>query len=290
MKHSKQRNVGILFEILNHAVLNEISKGHNKTAAGIFAVIKKHFMTETQISKAYQIYSQLLYSEARNPYYATRFFSNLIKEYNQTVDDNKLYNENTQLLEEISKVCNRKQIMKVNVPNYKLYASFNILINEGNISRGGQYLTTRDRSTCEQNIFEHLVENTEAKRIKEANTHHTDKPKEQIQIEQLALGIALKNFDNKYGKLLTSEQKDCLVKYYTTKDERNFSTWMKKRIDNILDEVADKKDKVDNEKIKEKIELVEEKLKGIAKEEMVSTTSLKDILLSLEMKDNLKLF
>ena len=290
MKHSKQRNVGILFEILNHAVLNEISKGHNKTAAGIFAVIKKHFMTETQISKAYQIYSQLLYSEARNPYYATRFFSNLIKEYNQTVDDNKLYNENTQLLEEISKVCNRKQIMKVNVPNYKLYASFNILINEGNISRGGQYLTTRDRSACEQNIFEHLVENTEAKRIKEANTHHTDKPKEQIQIEQLALGIALKNFDNKYGKLLTSEQKDCLVKYYTTKDERNFSTWMKKRIDNILDEVADKKDKVDNEKIKEKIELVEEKLKGIAKEEMVSTTSLKDILLSLEMKDNLKLF
>ena len=65
---------------------------------------------------------------------------------------------------------------------------------------------------------------------------------------------------------------------------------MKKRIDNILDEVAVKKDKVDNEKIKEKIELVEEKLKGIAKEEKVSTTNLKDILLSLEMKDNLKLF
>ena len=290
MKHSKQRNVGILFEILNHAVLNEISKSHNKTAAGIFSVIKKNFMTETQISKAYRIYSQLLYSEARNPYYATRFFGNLIKEYNQTVDEKKLYNENTKLLEDISKVCNRKHIMKVNVPNYKLYASFNILINEGNINGGGQYLSSRDRMTCEQNIFEHLVENPEANRLKEANAHHTDKPKEQIQTEQLALGIALKNFDNKYGKLLTTEQKDCLVKYYTTKDERNFSTWMKKRIDNILDEVADKKDKVDNDKIRDKSELVEEKLRGIAKEEMVSTNSLKDILLSLEMKDNLKLF
>ena len=81
-----------------------------------------------------------------------------------------------------------------------------------------------------------------------------------------------------------------MVKYYTTKDERNFSTWIKKRIGNILDEVAVKKNKVDNEKIKEKIELVEEKLRGIAKEKMVSTTSLKDILLSLEMKDNLTLF
>ena len=65
---------------------------------------------------------------------------------------------------------------------------------------------------------------------------------------------------------------------------------MKKRIDNILDEVADKKNKIDNGKIRDKIELVEEKLRGIAKEETVSTNSLKDVLLSLEMKDNLKLF
>ena len=180
--------------------------------------------------------------------------------------------------------------MKVNVPNYKIFASFNILINENNIKHGGQYLSSRDRLTCEQNIFGHLVENKEAKRIKEANDHHTDKPKEQLQTETLALGIALKNFDKKYGKLLTTEQKDCLVKYYTTKDERNFSTWIKKRVDNILDEVADKKSSVDNEKIRTKIELVEQKLRGIVKEEIVSTNSLKDILLSLEMKDNLKLF
>ena len=290
MKHSKQRNVGILFEILNHAVLNEISKGHNKTATGIFAVIKKHFMTETQISKAYRIYSQLLYSEARNPYYATRFYSNLVKEYNQTVNDQKLYNENTQLLDEISKVCDRKQIMKVSVPNYKLFASFNILINEGNINNGGQYLSSRDRMTCEQNVFEHLVENKEATRIKEANSHHTEKTQEQLQTEKMALGIALNNFDQKYGKLLTTEQKDCLVKYYTTKDERNFSSWIKKRVNNILDEVADRKENIDNEKIRTKIDLVEEKLKHIAEEEIVSSNSLKDVLLSLEMKDNLKLF
>ena len=290
MKHSKQRNVGIMFEILNHAVLNEISKGHNKTAAGIFSIIKKHFMAETEISKAYRVYSQLLYSEARNPYYAARFFGDLVKEYNETVSSKKLYNENTKLLEEISRVCNRKNIMKVNVPNYKLFASFNILINETEVNYGGQYLSSRDRLACEQNIFEHLVENKEAKRIKEANAHHTDKPKEQLQTETLALGIALKNFDKKYGKLLTTEQKDCLVKYYTTKDSKNFSTWIKKRVGNILDEVADKKANIDNQKIITKVELVEQKLRGIVQEEIISTNSLKDILLSLEMKDNLKMF
>ena len=279
-----------MFEILNHAVLNEISKGHNKTAAGIFSIIKKHFMAETEISKAYRVYSQLLYSEARNPYYAARFFGDLVKEYNKTVNSKKLYNENTKLLEEISRVCNRKNIMKVNVPNYKLFASFNILINETEVNYGGQYLSSRDRLACEQNIFEHLVENKEAKRIKEANAHHTDKPKEQLQTETLALGIALKNFDKKYGKLLTTEQKDCLVKYYTTKDDKNFSTWIKKRVGNILDEVADKKANIDNQKILTKVELVEQKLRGIVQEEIISTNSLKDILLSLEMKDNLKMF
>ena len=279
-----------MFEILNHAVLNEISKGHNKTAAGIFSIIKKHFMAETEISKAYRVYSQLLYSEARNPYYAARFFGDLVKEYNKTVSSKKLYNENTKLLEEISRVCNRKNIMKVNVPNYKLFASFNILINETEVNYGGQYLSSRDRLACEQNIFEHLVENKEAKRIKEANAHHTDKPKEQLQTETLALGIALKNFDKKYGKLLTTEQKDCLVKYYTTKDSKNFSTWIKKRVGNILDEVADKKANIDNQKIITKVELVEQKLRGIVQEEIISTNSLKDILLSLEMKDNLKMF
>lgn len=279
-----------MFEILNHAVLNEISKGHNKTAAGIFSIIKKNFMAETEISKAYRVYSQLLYSEARNPYYAARFFGDLVKEYNKTVNSKKLYNENTKLLEEISRVCNRKNIMKVNVPNYKLFASFNILINETEVNYGGQYLSSRDRLACEQNIFEHLVENKEAKRIKEANAHHTDKPKEQLQTETLALGIALKNFDKKYGKLLTTEQKDCLVKYYTTKDSKNFSTWIKKRVGNILDEVADKKANIDNQKIITKVELVEQKLRGIVQEEIISTNSLKDILLSLEMKDNLKMF
>ncbi len=247
-------------------------------------------MSETEISKAYKVYSQLLYSEARNSYYAARFFGSLVKEYHQSVDSQKLYNENTKLLDEISRVCDRKSIMKVNVPNYKLFASFNILVNENNVRLGGQYLTSRDKLACEENIFEHLVENKEAKRIKEANSHHTDKPSDQLQTETLALGIALKNFDKKYGKLLTTEQKDCLVKYYTTKDDKNFSTWIKKRVGNILDEVADKKISIDNQKILTKVELVEQKLRGIVQEEIISTNSLKDILLSLEMKDNLKMF
>ena len=152
--------------------------------------------------------------------------------------------------------------MKISVPNYKLFASFNILVNEDNIRYGGQYLSSRDRMICEQNVCEHLVENKEATRIREANAHHDNKSLDQIQTEKLALGIALKNFDKKYGKILTTEQKDCLVKFYTTKDNRDFTNWMRKRVAFILDEIADRKNRVDNDKIRAKIDLVEEKVKA----------------------------
>ena len=81
-------------------------------------------------------------------------------------DPSLLYTENSKLIEDISNVCDRKKIMKIAIPNYKLFASFNILVNEGDIKTGGQYLSSRDRLVCEQNVYEHLVENKEGKRIK----------------------------------------------------------------------------------------------------------------------------
>ena len=47
---------------------------------------------------------------------------------------------------------------------------------------------------------------------------------------------------------------------------------------------------IEDKDIKRKIELVVEKLNGIAEQPSVTTGNLRDILLSIEMKDKLKLF
>ena len=47
---------------------------------------------------------------------------------------------------------------------------------------------------------------------------------------------------------------------------------------------------IQDETIKRKINLVVEKLQGISAQSSVTTSNLKDILLSVEMKDKLKLF
>ena len=288
MKHNKQRNVGVLFEILNHAVLTEVSNNNPTKAHKIFSLIKENFVKPTEISKAYKIYSQFLYSEARNYYFASKFVENLKKEYGKTIDRSKLIAEVNTLMQNVSRLTNKKEMLKTKVPNYKTLASFYIKLHEGD-----QYLTSRETLQLDETLFEHLMENQEAKRVRDRRGQFeepTNFCNEEAQTGKLSLILAIQKFDEAYKHLLTTEQKDYLVKYYTTSDSVEFKNWVCKRVDALLDEVADKSLVIEDKDIKRKIELVVEKLEGIAAQPSVTTGHLKDLLLSIEMKDKLKLF
>ena len=109
MKHNKQKNIGVLFEILNHAVLTAVSKNDIPRAQKLFSLLRENFVKPTEISKAYKIYSQFLYSEARNPYFASKFIENLKKEYSKTIKHNKLNAELASLMENINKTTDKKR-------------------------------------------------------------------------------------------------------------------------------------------------------------------------------------
>tara|TARA_R110000824_G_scaffold307238_3_gene494740 strand:+ start:304 stop:1170 length:867 start_codon:yes stop_codon:yes gene_type:complete len=288
MKHNKQKNVGVLFEVLNHAVLTQVAHNNIPKAQKLFSLLRENFVKSTEISKAYKIYSQFLYSEARNVYFASRFIENLIKEYNKTVMSRKLDSELDVLMEQIAKISNKKELLKTQIPNYKTLASFHIKLHEDE-----QYITSRDRLTLDENLFEHLIENQEAKRVRERRGEFDSPPLkslEEIQTGKLSLILAIQKFDDAYKHLLTTEQKDYLVKYYTSADSKEFKNWVCKKVDALLDEVADKSAAVEDKDIKRKIELVTEKLQGIIEQPTLTTSHLKDIILSVEMKDKLKLF
>ena len=287
MKHNKQKNVGIMFEILSHAVLREVSEKRNNRAAKLYTLIKENFLKETEISKAYKIYSQFIHSEARNVYSANLFVRNLIKEYGKNINRKKLDIELNKLSESISRITNKKNLLKINVPNYKTIASFHIRLHEQD-----QYISSRENLIIDETLMDHLIENKAAKRIRDIReqSKYEKKTIEEMQTEKLALVIALQKFDDIYGKLLTKEQKLYLEKYYTTADPVKYKRWVDKGLKSLLDEIANKSTAITDEKIAEKIELVSEKLKGIVEQKSVTTSNLKDILLIVEMKDKLELF
>ena len=227
MKHNKQKNVGVLFEVLSHAVLTQVASNNIPKAQKIFSLLRENFVRSTEISKAYKIYSQFLYSEARNVYFASRFIENLIKEYNRTVMPRKLEAELGTLMEQIAKVANKKELLKTQIPNYKTLASFYIKLHEG-----GQYITSRDRLALDENLFDHLIENQEAKRVRERRGEFDNpslKSLEEVQTGKLSLILAIQKFDDAYKHLLTTEQKDYLVKYYTSADSAEFKSWVCRR-------------------------------------------------------------
>ena len=288
MKHNKQKNVGVLFEVLNHAVLDEVAQNNIPKAQKLFSLLRENFVKTTEISKAYKVYSQFLYSEARNVYFASKFVENLKKEYNKSVSHKKLQVELRTLMENIANVTDKKKLLKTSIPNYKTLASFHVKLHEHD-----QYLTSRETLAIDQNLFEHLIENQEAKRVRDRRGQFDNisrKSLEEVQTGKLSLILAIQKFDEDYKYLLTKEQKDYLVKYYTSSDNAEFKKWVCKKVDALLDEVSDKSMTIEDKDIKRKIELVTEKLNGIAEQPSVTTGNLRDILLSIEMKDKLKLF
>ena len=288
MKHNKQKNVGVLFEVLNHAVLDEVAQNNIPKAQKLFSLLRENFVKTTEISKAYKVYSQFLYSEARNVYFASKFVENLKKEYNKSVSHKKLQVELRTLMENIANVTDKKKLLKTSIPNYKTLASFHVKLHEHD-----QYLTSRETLAIDQNLFEHLIENQEAKRVRDRRGQFDNisrKSLEEVQTGKLSLILAIQKFDEAYKYLLTKELKDYLVKYYTSSDNAEFKKWVCKKVDALLDEVSDKSMTIEDKDIKRKIELVTEKLNGIAEQPSVTTGNLRDILLSIEMKDKLKLF
>ena len=288
MKHNKQKNVGVLFEVLNHAVLDEVAHNNIPKAQKLFSLLRENFVKSTEISKAYKVYSQFLYSEARNVYFASKFVENLKKEYNKSVSHKKLQVELRTLMENIANVTDKKKLLKTSIPNYKTLASFHVKLHEHD-----QYLTSRETLAIDQNLFEHLMENQEAKRVRDRRGQFdtiSRKSLEEVQTGKLSLILAIQKFDEAYKHLLTKEQKDYLIKYYTSSDSADFKDWICKKVDALLDEVSDKSMTIEDKDIKRKIELVTEKLNGIAGQPSVTTGNLRDILLSIEMKDKVKLF
>jgi len=288
MKHNKQKNVGVLFEVLNHAVLAEVAHNNIPKAQKLFSLLRENFVKSTEISKAYKVYSQFLYSEARNVYFASKFVENLKKEYNRNISHRKLDAELTALMESISALTDKKKLLKTSIPNYKTLASFHVKLHEHD-----QYITSRERLALDENLFDHLMENKEAKRVRDRRgqfDNNSTKSLEEVQTGKLSLILAIQKFDEAYKHLLTKEQKDYLVKYYTSSDSAEFKEWVGKKVDALLNEVSDKSMAIEDKDIKRKIELVVEKLNGIADQPSVTTGNLRDILLSVEMKDKLKLF
>lgn len=280
IKTNKKRNIGILFEALTHSVLEHISANDTRTSSKLFQVLKHGFMRPgTEINKAYKIYSQLLYNESRNVFYASKMLKYLVDEY-QFIDQAKLKREVDKLFEMMDNVCDKSSILSRKIPNYKLFSSYNALLGDK-----VKNLTPKERLACEEVIIEHMIDNKEVKTISESSSEKIDP--EQQNVDRLASILALKNFKKKYSGKLTNEQEEAMIKFFTSKSDRSYARWAEKKMVGLVKEINEKKNLVESEDIKMKLEATAKKLDSFRNKTELSSKDLTDLLLSFELKETL---
>lgn len=281
MKHNKYKNVGVIFESLIHYAMYLISEGKTEKATEIMKVVRNNFMKKTIVAEAYNIYSQLLYSEAINYYHASKFYNRLVKEYGK-LDEGKLNASLSNIFKQLKENFNIKEIMDTKIPNYKLFSSFRIASNKDSL-----YLSPKNTMTVETVIIEHLVNNTELKKLKENNIEVVNKSYDEMRTDKMATIIAFKNFEKSYSSELTEEQKECLIKYYSS-DDNSFKEWVNKKINSLMDEISDAKLKIENENTIKKLDLIYEKISHINNSENIDSNGFIDLLMSLKLYEYLR--
>lgn len=284
IRHNKQKNVGVLFEALTYSVVDNLTEKNDKLASRMFYLVKKYFMNEnTELNKAYKIYSQLMYGQSRNAFYSSKLINYLVKEA-RSLDHGMLNSEITSLLEGIDRISNRKTVLNRKIPNYKLFASFNALVESS------RDITSTEKVNCESFLSEHLCNNKTIAKLDEIKSRKQLTPDE-IKLNELATIFAIKNFKKKYSTL-SEDQRAALVKYFTCRSEKDFVRWAEKKVKSLNSLVEDKKNSLKSqgfsESTKLKLESVLERLNEIIGKDQISVSQFEDLILSFELKENLK--
>jgi hypothetical protein len=281
IKNNKKRNIGVIYESLIYSVLDLIAENKTDDAKKLFFVIKKYFMNESsQINKVYKIYSQLLYNESRNEFFASKMLQYLLNDCKK-VDELKLRLETNRLLESIQKsVPNYNKILNRKIPNYKLYSSFWALNNTQNL------MLAEEKIECEHMIIEHMLNNTEIqslKQIQEQKNENFDPA-----LYNITQVLLLRKFKEKYKDILSEEQNDVLIKYYMADSDKSFSRFIEKKSKNLIEYFDVKKNILKSDEMKNKLEMVTEKLSILRNRDRINNDDLTNVILAIELKKSLE--
>ena len=189
-KHNKKRNVGVIHEQLVRYVGSAIIQNDNDSATKAMTILTKHFKPGTELHKEFRLFNALVNSPMGDISLANRIVSeakNAATKHNNHVLDQ----EKSSLIKSINHSLSEEKFYDIRVPNYKLYATVQSLLE---FWRGSSILEITESAKYEQNLCEWISRQAEPE-LKQEPT------------DPLVYRIMLKKFQEKYGKELLPAQK-----------------------------------------------------------------------------------
>lgn len=203
MRHNKKRNTALLFEFLVRYVSKCLVDKKNEEASKAVEITKKYF-TKGPLREELDLFNKVLCSKVSNVTYASKLLQEALASVKRI---NTKHSEKikSNLILEINKTFDADVFYSQKVPNYVIYASFQMLLN--NESGKKNLYESVDKITLEDKIVNFML-NGVRKDVPIAEALKLD-PK----YSNAVYKIVISKFDKKYSNLLSEQQKKLLTKY-----------------------------------------------------------------------------
>jgi len=199
MNHNKKRNVGIIYELLVRAVSAYLVENNKKKAQLALNIISNHFNKDTELYKEFRLLNALVKSEVKDTSVAAAILTES-KAAARRFDKQKINREKSSLIHEINHTLADNDFYYRNVPDYRTYATIQILINEW---------AAEDRS----NLAEMVLLETKVVEWLTSNRNPIEEIKIDPNVDTLVVKLMNEKFNNKYSDKLTADQKHLINEY-----------------------------------------------------------------------------
>jgi len=240
IKHSKVKNVGILYELLARKLTADVLNDNTKSKA--VNIFKEFFGKDTEISKELELYNILQNKKTKNQAMATDLL-NVVLETRQKLSNSKLRKEKYNLVKRVNESFDSKEFFNARIPNYKFYASVYNLFEEVSSDK---ILNPVAKVNSKFTLIETISTSPKKKPVQE-NEVFSEFSKSDTDVRLLAYKTLVDKFNKKYSKL-TTEQKEVLKKYiYNVSDNEELKTFVNDKLDIIEAKLEKHVNKVNDE-------------------------------------------
>jgi len=234
MKHNKKHNIGIIFELLTRQVAEGVVRKRPEASQAASDLIYKYFSLNTVLHEELSLFNILLYNQTDSHSIAGKLLESVLA-YANGINETELCKSKDSLLEEIRNTFREQDFFKIKISNYKVYASIQQLLDNSRQEKKIKNIT--EKIVLEEAVIDHLLNNTEVKRVQEYKAKVSHKP-----VDNFTMKLIFEKFNEKYGSTFNKHQKS-LLKTFINDDTPQFKSCVEsevKRVDATLREAIDK--------------------------------------------------
>lgn len=209
-KHNKKRNIGLISEFFSRYIAEAFIDGRHDDIKIARHLWEKYMHPKSALYSEMQVFNALHESNLNSKEIAYSLLDRarvICKKQSQE----KLDQEKASLLNEVKTTLGDKTFFDRDIPNYKSYASVQVLMNAW---RGiGFKGTLSDMATLEESILNHILTKKEKEVVDLSSITPSD-------VDSLVVKLMTEKFNSKYHGLLNETQKQ-IVSLYMLSNNNN---------------------------------------------------------------------